>query len=54
VTIGAGAVVGSAATVVRDVAPYTVVAGTPARMVRERFDAGQRAWHDAAVRGQAA
>lgn len=51
VTIGAGAVVGSTATVVRDVAPYTIVAGTPARVVRDRFAAEHLALHDAAVRG---
>lgn len=53
VTIGAGAVVGSAATVVRDVEPYTIVAGTPARVVRPRFDSEELALHDAAVRGLA-
>lgn len=36
VTIGEGAVVAANATVTRDVAPYTVVAGTPARKVRDR------------------
>jgi maltose O-acetyltransferase len=35
VTIGRGAVVGTAAVVLRDVAPFTVVAGVPARVVRE-------------------
>ncbi|SFP80955.1 CatB-related O-acetyltransferase [Tranquillimonas alkanivorans] len=38
VTIGAGAVVAAKAVVTRDVAPYTVVAGNPAREVRKRFD----------------
>jgi acetyltransferase-like isoleucine patch superfamily enzyme len=51
VTIGAGAVVGSGAMVVHDVAPYTVVAGTPARVLRERFGAGERALHEAAMLG---
>ncbi|KGM48981.1 chloramphenicol acetyltransferase [Pseudooceanicola atlanticus] len=36
VTIGHGAVVASGAIVTRDVAPYTIVAGTPARMMRLR------------------
>lgn len=36
VTIGEGAVVAAGAVVARSVAPYTVVAGNPARPVRER------------------
>lgn len=35
VTIGEGAVVAAGAVVTKDVAPYTVVAGNPARVVRE-------------------
>lgn len=37
VTVGDGAVIGGQAVVVRDVAPYEVVAGNPARHVRFRF-----------------
>ena len=36
VTIGRGAVVAAGAVVFQDVAPYTVVAGNPARAVRRR------------------
>ncbi len=36
VTIGEGAVVGARAVVVKDVPPFAVVAGNPARVVRER------------------
>lgn len=36
VTIGEGSVVGACAVVTRDVAPWTVVAGNPARFVRKR------------------
>lgn len=39
VTIGEGAVVASGAIVTRDVDPYTIVAGNPAKPVRTRFDA---------------
>jgi acetyltransferase-like isoleucine patch superfamily enzyme len=38
VTIGDGAVVAARAVVTRDVPPYAVVAGTPARLLRFRFD----------------
>lgn len=38
VTIGAGAIVAACAVVTRDVPPYALVAGNPARIVRRRFD----------------
>ncbi len=36
VTVGHGAVVASGAIVTKDVAPYTIVAGTPAKLLRRR------------------
>ncbi|MBM0170802.1 type B chloramphenicol O-acetyltransferase [Altererythrobacter sp. C41] len=41
VTIGHGAVIGTRALVARDVEPYTIVGGNPARPIRKRFDETQ-------------
>lgn len=37
VTIGHGAVIATRAVVTKDVPPYAIVAGNPARVVRQRF-----------------
>jgi acetyltransferase-like isoleucine patch superfamily enzyme len=38
VKIGDGAVVGASTVVTKDIEPYSVVAGNPARLIRKRFD----------------
>lgn len=60
VTIGHGAVIAAGAVVTRDVAPYSVVAGNPAKHVRWRFEETTRLallaaawwnWPEAELRG---
>lgn len=62
VTIGDGAVVAARAVVARDVPPYAIVAGNPARQIGWRFDEVTRQallgvawwnWPEAEVRGKA-
>ena len=38
ITIGDGAVIGTRALITRDVEPYAIVAGNPAKLIRKRFD----------------
>ncbi len=39
IKIGDGAIIGTNALVTKDVEPYTIVGGNPARVIRKRFDA---------------
>jgi chloramphenicol O-acetyltransferase type B len=41
IRIGDGAVIGTRSVVTRDVEPYAIVAGNPARQIRKRFDDAQ-------------
>ncbi len=38
VTIGNGAIIGANSVVTKDVLPYTIVGGNPAKIIRKRFD----------------
>lgn len=38
VKIGSGAIIGSGSVVTKDVLPFSIVAGNPAKMIRQRFD----------------
>ena len=46
ITIGNGAVVGAGAIVTKDVPPYAIVVGVPAKVLRYRFDERERAIHE--------
>lgn len=48
--IGRGAIVGAGSVVVRNVEPYAIVAGTPARQVGVRMPEADRARHEATLR----
>lgn len=52
VVIGRGAVVGASSVVTSDVEPYSIVAGSPARIIRSRFTAEEAKRHDELVFGK--
>lgn len=54
VTVGRGAVVGAGSIVTRDVAPYDIVVGNPARPVGRRFDEDTIARHEQLLRQRTA
>jgi acetyltransferase-like isoleucine patch superfamily enzyme len=49
VTIGRGAIIAAGSLVTKDVAPYTIVAGLPAKPTGERFSAEEIKQHEATV-----
>lgn len=52
IVVGEGAVIGAGSIVTKDVAPYSIVAGAPARVLRQRFASdAERADHALALRG---
>jgi acetyltransferase-like isoleucine patch superfamily enzyme len=51
IRIGRGAVVAAGAVVMSDVAPYTVVGGVPAKVIKHRFDHEREYAHDAMLFG---
>lgn len=44
IRISDGAIVGANSTVTRDVPPYAICVGSPARVIKYRFNESQRAW----------
>ncbi len=51
VTVGRGAIVAAGSVVTKDIPPYSIAAGVPARVVGQRFaDAATIARHEAAIR----
>lgn len=52
VTVGRGSVVAASAVVTKDVEPYSIVGGNPARVLRMRFTPGQVTAHEQELRAR--
>lgn len=53
VTVGRGSILAAGAIVVKDVEPYSIVAGVPAKKIGERFVSTDQAIHDAMLQKEA-
>ena len=51
VTVGRGAIVAAGSVVTKDIPPYAIAAGNPARKVRERFTRDQIVKHELEIYG---
>ena len=45
ITIGEGSIIAAGAVITKDVAPYTIVAGVPAKFIKNRFTDEQLSMH---------
>lgn len=52
VTVGRGSVVAAGSIVTKDVPPYSIVAGVPARPLRSRFNPEEQTAHDKVILGE--
>lgn len=50
VTIGEGAIIAAGSIVTKDVEPYSIVAGVPAKFLRKRFDDSEKEKHEAMLK----
>lgn len=53
VRIGRGSIIGAASTVTRSIPPYSIAVGSPARVIRRRFDSETAREHDRYLYGEA-